>query len=86
MVVPEIDDFLPDTVMDAFLNEVKNCTRHPDKILVSWDFNLYCSIIFFCIIASFFISLKDPGHNLGGLVDFFFYWGLVGVVVEVLAI
>ena len=35
--LPEIDDWLLDAVVNAFLNMVKKAGGHPDKILVSLD-------------------------------------------------
>ena len=39
--LPEIADCLLDAVMNAFCDEVKKGTGHPDKILVPWDVCVY---------------------------------------------
>ena len=47
-----------------FFDEVKKARWHPDKILVSWDVGLY-EFGQEVVVESFFLSLKDPGHDPG---------------------
>ena len=39
--LPEICDSFLDEVVDVFLNETKNYSWYPDKILVTWSINLW---------------------------------------------
>ena len=48
--------------MYVFFKEVKNCRRHPGKILVSCDISLY-QVSQDIVTASFPFSSKDPWHD-----------------------
>ena len=48
--------------MYAFFDEVKKGRWHAGKILVSWDVCVY-EVSQAVAVASFFLSLKDPGHD-----------------------
>ena len=51
-------------VVYAFFDEVKKGRWHPNKILVSSDVGVY-QVGQEVAVASFFLSLKDPGHGPG---------------------
>ena len=46
----------------AFFDEFKKGRWQPDKILVSWDVSVYL-VSQEVAVASFFLSLKDPGYG-----------------------
>ena len=68
-------------VVDAFLNEVKNCSQHPDKILETWSISLSGGSysILFLVFERFRAWPR-------GLVAFFFSWVVLGAMVKVLAV